>query len=225
MPDKDDTLLTQAAAIVEQTIEQAVSGLSTLGLESRRWLRSPNAEQIDLRPMARLQNPESQKRYAGYMKRFVCYLLRVYNAQEMGADSSGSDSFQTQLGVESEPDSDTNSQTGPSLHHRDKMRDAKRLFPWAGRQKQLTRDFISALHLDSPASQIACLLRLFQEFIFHITGDEPFGSGLIHFLAVIGIDETTNRLREAHDYSYMLAGVVYCIRVLAVEILLSATNR
>ena len=81
------------------------------------------------------------------------------------------------------------------------------------------------MHLDSPASQIACLLRLFQEFIFHITGDEPFGSGLIHFLAVIGIDETTNRLREAHDYSYMLAGVVYCIRVLAVQILLPAANR
>ena len=80
MPNKDDTLLTQAATIVEQAIKQAVSGLSTLGLESRRWLRSPNAEQIDLRPMARLQNPESQKRYAGYMKRFVCYLLRVYNA-------------------------------------------------------------------------------------------------------------------------------------------------
>ena len=36
MPNKDETLLTQAATIVEQAIKQAVSGLSTLGLKSRR---------------------------------------------------------------------------------------------------------------------------------------------------------------------------------------------
>ena len=105
------------------------------------------------------------------------------------------------------------------------MRDAKRLFPWSGDQKELTRDFIASLHLEPLASQIACLLRLFQAFIFHITRDEPFNSALIHFLAVLGINKTTNRLREAHDYSYMLARVVYCIRVLAIKIMLPAANR
>jgi superfamily II DNA helicase RecQ len=225
MPDKDDTLLNQAVNIVEQAIEQAVAGLSTLRLESRRWLRSANPEQIDVRPMARLQNSESQKRYAGYMKRFICYLLRVLDAQQAGSENSGSDSFYSQVGAESEPNSDTKSQTGPSTYRKDKMYDAKRLFPWSGNQKELTTDFVHALNLDTADAQITCLLRLFQAFIFHRTGDEPFQSGLIHFLAVLGIDETANRLREAHDFSYMLAGVVYCTRVLAVEILLPAAQR
>jgi hypothetical protein len=42
---------------------------------------------------------------------------------------------------------------------------------------------------------------------------------------VLGIDTQTNRLRNAKNYSYMLAGVVYCIRVLAVEKLLPAAAR
>ena len=222
LPDKNDTTLSQAAHVVEQAVEQAVAGLSTLGLETRRWLRSPNAEQIDTRPMARLQNSDSQKRYAGYIKRFICYLLRVHEAQQSGGDGDESDSFYSQLGQGSNSDSDSSIQ---SSNPKDRMRDAKRLFPWSGNQKQLTQAFVTALHLDPEEAQIACLLRLLEGFIFQTTGDEPFESGLIHFLAVLGIDESTKRLRGAPDFSYMLAGVVYCTRVLAVEILLPAATR
>ncbi|KAK5020229.1 hypothetical protein LTR16_001602, partial [Cryomyces antarcticus] len=56
-------------------------------------------------------------------------------------------------------------------------------------------------------------------------GDRPFSSGLIHFLAVLGIDEEMNRLRTAGDFSYMLAGVVYCTRAIAVEVLLPSVDR
>ena len=80
MPEKNDTLLQGAVDVVDKAIEQAVTSLSTLRLESRRWLRSAKAEEADARLMARLQNPESQKRYASYMKRFICYVLRVYSA-------------------------------------------------------------------------------------------------------------------------------------------------
>jgi hypothetical protein len=114
---------------VDQAVEQAVAGLSTLGLESRRWLRSANAEQVDVRPIARLQNSESQKRYAGYIKRFICYLLRILTAQEVGSEDSESDTFYSQVGAESELNSDTKSRTGASSHRKDKMHDAKRLFP------------------------------------------------------------------------------------------------
>ena len=64
------------------------------------------------------------------------------------------------------------------------------------------------------------LLNLLTSFFFTTTGDKPFSSGLVHFLAVLGIDSDTNRLRTAKNYSYMLAGVVYCMRVLSVEKLL-----
>jgi hypothetical protein len=41
MPDKNDALFQQAVKIVDRAIEQGVAGLSTLPLETRRWLRSP----------------------------------------------------------------------------------------------------------------------------------------------------------------------------------------
>lgn len=69
------------------------------------------------------------------------------------------------------------------------------------------------------------LLNLLTSFFFTTTGDKPFSSGLIHFLAVLGIDSDTNRLRTAKNYSYMLAGVVYCMRVLSVEKLLPSACR
>jgi hypothetical protein len=42
---------------------------------------------------------------------------------------------------------------------------------------------------------------------------------------VLGINGEIDCLRTAKNYSYMLAGVVYCVRVLAVEKLLPAAQR
>jgi hypothetical protein len=42
---------------------------------------------------------------------------------------------------------------------------------------------------------------------------------------VLGINTETKRLRTAKNYSYMLAGVVYCMRVLGVEKLLPMARR
>ncbi|KAE8832105.1 hypothetical protein PTNB85_06497 [Pyrenophora teres f. teres] len=77
----------------------------------------------------------------------------------------------------------------------DKMKDARELFTWKGDQKALAREL------------------------------DEFSSGLVQYLGVLGIDTQTNRLRTAKNYSYMLAGVVYCVRVLAVEKLLPAVER
>jgi hypothetical protein len=40
-------------------------------------------------------------------------------------------------------------------------------------------------------------------------------TGLVQFLAVLGIDPDMARLRTAKNYSYMLAGMVYCTQVIA----------
>jgi superfamily II DNA helicase RecQ len=66
---------------------------------------------------------------------------------------------------------------------------------------------------------------VFSSFIFVTVNSQPFKSGLFHFLGVLSIDSTTERLRTAKNYTYMLAGVVYCIRVLSVEHLLPSTKR
>jgi len=54
MPDRDERLLRQAVDAVDLMMERAVAGLSTLGLETRRWLRSAKREEVDVRPMSQL---------------------------------------------------------------------------------------------------------------------------------------------------------------------------
>jgi len=48
-------------------------GLASLPQEIRRWLKSVKMEEVDQRPMGRLQNQDSQDRYANYWKRLICY--------------------------------------------------------------------------------------------------------------------------------------------------------
>jgi hypothetical protein len=48
---------------------------------------------------------------------------------------------------------------------------------------------------------------------------------LVQFLAVLGIDREIGRLRTAKNYSFMLAGIVYGVRVLGIEKLLPADRR
>jgi hypothetical protein len=69
------------------------------------------------------------------------------------------------------------------------------------------------------------LLDTLTAFFFASTGSKPLSNGLVHFLAVLGIDAELGRLRTAKNYSYMLASVVYCVRVLSVEKLLPSACR
>ena len=47
----------------------------------------------------------------------------------------------------------------------------------------------------------------------------------MHFVAVLGVDLENNRLRTGNDFSYMLARVVYYMRVVVLEILLPGERR
>jgi hypothetical protein len=69
------------------------------------------------------------------------------------------------------------------------------------------------------------LLDFYESLIFQRVRRDVFKSTVLHFLAVLGIDEEISQLRQANDFSYMLAGVVYCMQVLAVKIILLTTER
>ena len=57
-------------------------------------------------------------------------------------------------------------------------------------------------------------------FIFcHFTKSE-LTCELIHFYGVLDINSENGRLRKSSAYIYMLVGIVYCVRILATEILL-----
>ena len=104
-------------------------------------------------------------------------------------------------------------------------REVQGLCIWHGSQKELLDDVWQSLLHDDEEEWIKKMIRLLGSFILHTIGDRPFSSPLIHFLAVLSINEETARLWRAEDYSYMLAGVVYCARVVGVEVLLPSHKR
>ena len=82
LPDRDEHMLKKAVELNSALLERCVAGLSSLDNETRRWLRSAKHSEIDQRPLARLQNTESQQTYAVYMARLLCYSLRVLQSCE-----------------------------------------------------------------------------------------------------------------------------------------------
>jgi hypothetical protein len=81
-PDPSEYKIKLAAELTERLIERCVKGLATLPQEIRRWLRSAKREAPDTRPLGRLQNPESQARYARYIAKFVCFYLWIIADEE-----------------------------------------------------------------------------------------------------------------------------------------------
>jgi len=82
LPDRKDKQLQRVNEIVDMMIKRAVDGLSSLHDDTPYWLRTANStEKVENRPMVRLQNEDSLDRYIAYLRRFACYLLRVYVAQ------------------------------------------------------------------------------------------------------------------------------------------------
>ena len=82
VPDQDELLLREASRVVDLTLNRALTGLATLHRETRRWLRSPKLTEPDNRPLARLQQANSQERYHNYWRRFICYCFRVWLSQQ-----------------------------------------------------------------------------------------------------------------------------------------------
>jgi hypothetical protein len=237
LPDKNEPWLKVVADSVDEMIEECVRALASLPQEIRRWLKSAKMEEVDQRPMGRLQNQTSQDRYANYWKRLICYSLRVARDEQAQSPSriedgeshdedghereeDGGESERDREGYSSEEDG---ASTRPIVC-RDKMEDARRLFPWRDGQKEQATRLINCVETGT-GSVASAVLDFSRSFIFHKVYHKPFESPMLHFMAVLGIDEENNRLKEANDYSYMLAGLVYCIRVIGLELLLPSKNR
>ena len=207
-----------------------MAGLATLHHETRRWLRSANTNDPEKRPLSRLQNHESQVKYARYLKRFVCYSLRIatwiLSRQGVASDPvDGSSDTDEDEGGDDRSEGPDKQQTlpGPSDH----LHDAERLFPWKDDQLRLASRLLDSLRSgsDGESTQLEAMLQYCKAFVFQRIWGSPFESGLVHFIAVLGIDDDQARLRQAHNFSYMLAGLVYDVRVLAAEVLLPVGGR
>lgn len=107
----------------------------------------------------------------------------------------------------------------------DPMKDAQELFTWTPEQKTLAIRLWSVLGSGERMVEMDALLASLASFIFMQYPREPLSCGFVQFLAVLGIDREIGRLRTAKNYSFILAGVVYCVRVLGIERLLPAGGR
>ena len=210
IPDRRDELLKQAALIVDLMIKGAVAGLSSLHDDTPFWLRTANATNtVQNRPMVRLQNEESLDRYVGYWRRFMLYCLRVSEAVGVENDDDGNigDSEDT------EPDW--------------QFEDCKKLVKFNAEQKQRLKEMWGSLRTkEDEETQVTKMMALSVSFVLQsLKGFDQFTSPMVHFAAVLGIDEEGVRLRKGEECSFIMAGFLYCIRVLFVEYTLPAATR
>ncbi|THW27512.1 hypothetical protein D6D22_10755 [Aureobasidium pullulans] len=263
LADRDERELQHVSRLVESLVEKCVAGLPTLDQETRRWLRSAKRSEPDVRPLAKLQNPDSQLQYASYWKRFICYILRIVQSQNehnsgdairaheqehnqqnrsrgVSDASSSSDEDDSDTRSADDSDSDDGSDGNNSIdtdtrneqEQRDRivvdyMADACRLFPWTDEQRTLAKELWDSIEMPyiDDGTRMDTLLKLIKSFIFATVRGDVFSSGLLHFMAVLCIDEEMGRLRDANRFSFILAGVVYCTRVFAVEAILPSAER
>lgn len=248
LPDRKDKQLQRASEIVSLMIKKAVDGLSSLDDDTPYWLRTANStEKVENRPMVRLQNEDSLDRYIAYIRRFACYLLRVYVAQkERGNSETDGSSDEETVDIENEDivddeaealgdddegdDDDIEAGTERQVIDRtenDVMKDCCELTKLNAEQRERLQDMLQSLESgEDEETQIEKMNAVLMSMILQsLKGHDRFDSPIVHFAAVLGIVEDENRLRRGDEYSYMLAGFMYCVRVLFVEYALPAATR
>jgi hypothetical protein len=126
-PGDDEPELKQVGLAVEELVEQAVRGLSTLLIDTLRWLRSPKPNEADARPLSKMQNKASQQRAARLWARFLCYCVRLVAAEEEDKEA------EEQQEQHDQQDQQQQHQKKPPLQA---LVGIAHPFPWHGRQKQ-----------------------------------------------------------------------------------------
>jgi hypothetical protein len=157
-----------------------------------------------------MQSKASQQRAARLWARLLCYCVRLVTAEE-------------------EEEEGEQQQKRRPLQA---LVDIARLFPWHGRQRQAARRLWRIVSrkgeresADTAQEARKHVLQLSQELFCQDVCHRPFESGLVHFLAALGINPDTLRLRTAPEYSSLLGSLVYCVRVLAAKAFLPYKQR
>ena len=97
-----------------------MNGLPSLNRETQRWLRSARQTEIDVRPLARLQNESSEDRYASYMSRIICYLLRVEESSRNRSHDDDASESSEENGVDEVRNADSDDPNGDSDEEEDR---------------------------------------------------------------------------------------------------------
>ncbi|KAK3620149.1 hypothetical protein LTR56_023576 [Elasticomyces elasticus] len=161
----------------------------------------------------------SQQKYATSMARFVCYSLRVLQSSadrlrvretEHGNDDSSDDDVSGNDNNYSDEGNNGNDSSAGHADHAvrtsvDVYKDARRRYLWHARHGELLGQVQRSIEGGwEDQVQLKALLHWYESVIFQRVRRNPFTSD---------------------DLSYMLAGVIYCIRMLGVEVILPSDAR
>lgn len=137
LPDREENMLQWVVELNNSLVERCVGGSSTLDHETRQWVRSANHSEADVRLLARLQNSESQQRYAVCTARLNCYRLRVLeNGESVSAETDLDEQIESSESDDEATDSDSRHEASKDETRNreteavtDVSKDARRLFP------------------------------------------------------------------------------------------------
>ena len=100
-------------------------------------------------------------------------------------------------------------------------KDAYRLYLWYSEQRHLLRQVHNSIKSSQgEKAQLDALLKFYNSLIFQHVQADTFQSVIMHFLAILSINTQVRQLRLVNDFSYVLAGVLYCIHMIIVEAIL-----
>jgi hypothetical protein len=215
---------------------------STEKVENRPMVRLQNEESLD-RYIAYF------RRFACYLLRVYVAKKEREKASEAESEDGSGDEIEENDEIESNEDvtedevveeeedggesradsddADDTAQQDEDVVVVDPMKDCCELTKFTAEQEWLIQELHESLESgDDQEEQTQNMMAVFMSMIMQsLKGLDRFDSPIIHFAAVLGIVEDENRLRRGDEYSYMLAGFMYCVRVLFVEHTLPAATR
>jgi len=158
-----------------------------------KWWVSPKNEVASQRPFELPQNAKTVTKYSGIWQHFICYMMRTAPADEH--------STETETGVR-----------------------------YIAIQQQCIMDIRRIVETDEPEPEgsdeeeeedelASAVMRLAMAVIMQdISRMDIYGSPLMHFLAVMGVDTMSGKLRPSFYYTPVLAGVLWINRLIMLEV-------
>ena len=192
LPTQHEVQLKAICQAVALTFDRCTQTLKTTDKETRQWWRSPKLHEISLRPLEILQTTNAYARYTGYWQRFIVYCLRCMEVEERQREEEFRVTFSAQ---QVELLGHIRSCAAIAVDG-DEEEEEKVTF------KEALVDFIQAFSVDVLQHQFRGL---------------GWSNPLIHFTAVLGINEYTQQLKQPSDYTSTLAGIVYCARLFLLQ--------
>ncbi|CAD0053649.1 unnamed protein product, partial [Aureobasidium pullulans] len=121
------------------------------------------------------------------------YKLLICNDED-DSDTRSADDSDSDDGSDGNNSIDTDTRNEQEQRDRivvDYMADACRLFPWTDEQRTLAKELWDSIEMPyiDDGTRMDTLLKLIKSFIFATVRGDVFSSGLLHFMAVLCIDE------------------------------------